>query len=48
MMVMTIIVRHVVMHQQTRHGVPTKRNVQWMYVTSQTMLVTYASATITN
>lgn len=47
-MALTTIARHVVMHQQTRHGAPIRRNVQWMYVTSQTMLVTYVNATITN
>jgi len=47
-MVMITTARHVAMHQQTRHGVPTRRSVQWMYVTGQTMPVTYASATIIN
>jgi hypothetical protein len=47
-MALTTIVRHVVMHQQTRHGVPTRKGVQQNNVISHTMPVQCASAAIIN
>lgn len=48
MMAMTITARHVVMNQSIRHGIQTRKDVQYKDVTSHTMLVNYASAVITN
>jgi hypothetical protein len=48
MMAMTITARHVVTHQYIKHGTQIKRSAQQKDVTSQTMLVSYASAVITN
>jgi len=48
MMAMTIIARHVAIHQHIKHGAQTRRSVQQKHVISQTMLVNYASAVITN
>jgi hypothetical protein len=47
-MALTTIARHVVMHQQTRHGALTRRSAQQHNVISHTMLVQCASAAITN
>jgi hypothetical protein len=48
MMALITIAKHVAMHQQIRHGLQTKRDVQQKNVISHTMLVHYASVTITN
>jgi hypothetical protein len=48
MMAMTITARHVAIHQYIRHGIQIRRSAQQKHVTSQTMLVNYASAVITN
>jgi len=45
---MTTTARNVVMPQQRRHGLLTRRNVQQYNVISHTMLVQYASAAIIN
>jgi hypothetical protein len=47
-MVMITYARHVVMHQQTKHGAQTKRSVQHKTVINHTMLVQYASVAIIN
>jgi len=47
-MVMITYARHVVMHQQTRHGLQIRKDVQHKTVISHTMLVQCASAAIIN
>ena len=48
MMAMITIARYVAMPQQAKHGRLIRKSVQQMDVTVHTMLVHYASVTITN